>query len=140
MNAAPQKELFNHWLSVVDVPQQNAEISIRIVDAEESAQLNLAYRGKQGPTNVLSFPMQVTLEDDYVLLGDLVICAPVMQSEAQAADCSEESHWAHLTIHGMLHLLGYDHETDEHANKMEAIEIDLLGQLGFSNPYSQVST
>jgi len=115
--------------------QENFELSIRIVDENESAELNRRYRNKTGSTNVLSFPAELPENLNLPLLGDLVICAPVVSKEAQQQGKSELAHWAHMVIHGTLHLLGYDHQNDEQANIMEGHEISILNSLGFSNPY-----
>lgn len=122
---------------------QHVELAIRIVDEEEGFALNEQYRGKEYATNVLSFPVElpdalhdVAGSEDFPLpLGDLVICAPVVIKEAKAQDKEIIAHWAHLTTHGLLHLMGYDHVVDEEAEKMEALEVELLAKLGFSNPY-----
>jgi probable rRNA maturation factor len=111
------------------------EITIRLVDAPESYALNEAYRGKSAPTNVLSFPADHDLPLDVPLLGDLVICLPVVQAEARDQGKTETAHLAHLTIHGLLHLHGYDHETEEDALEMETLEIGILEKLGYANPY-----
>lgn len=111
----------------------DVEIGIRIVDKLEMTQLNLAYRKKDKPTNILSFPMHMP-----PMLGDLVACAEVIEEEANAQKKSFDAHWAHMIIHGVLHLQGYDHETEQDAEQMEALEIKLLAQLGFANPYQIV--
>jgi probable rRNA maturation factor len=115
-----------------------AEITVRMVDAAESAALNRRYRGKRGPTNVLSFSYG-SPPGRAGLAGDLVICAPVVLREAAAQDKRRRAHWAHMVVHGILHLRGYDHihETDAHA--MEALETRVLRRLGFSDPYSPKS-
>jgi len=113
----------------------NTELSIRLVDETESAFLNENFRQKQGATNILSFPFDGIKGTDINLLGDIAICAPLVKKEAADQNKSIESHWAHLTIHGVLHLYGYDHEKDDAAKKMEALEISILNSLGFSNPY-----
>lgn len=105
-------------------------VSIRLVDAEESKSLNATWREKDSPTNVLSFPSEVA-----GFLGDLVLCVPVIVDEARTQGKEPEAHWAHLVIHGVLHLLGYDHTSDELAEKMEAQEILILSSLGIDNPY-----
>lgn len=117
------------WLSpIVD---KNAEITIRIVDNDESINLNNIYRKKKYPTNVLSF-----LVDDKVhLIGDIVLCAPVIEKEALEQSKKLEAHYAHLIIHGALHLYGYDHENKKDADIMEAKEIKILTKLGYKNPY-----
>lgn len=124
------------WLETAILPfLQQAEVTVRIVDNAESQQLNQQYRGKNKPTNVLSFPFQNPPGIELALLGDLVISAPVVASEAQAQGKSLPAHWAHMIIHGSLHLLGFDHINDSDAEEMEAEEILLLQQLGFTNPY-----
>ena len=112
-----------------------AEITIRLVDSDESQQLNNQYRGKDKPTNVLSFPFEVPTGIELDLLGDLVICAPVIAAEAIEQNKSENAHWAHMVIHGCLHLLGYDHINDQEAEEMEALEIALLAKLNIADPY-----
>lgn len=112
-----------------------AELTIRIVDEDESAALNSTYRHKSGPTNVLSFPFTADVPLAVPVLGDLVICAPVMAREAQAQEKILEAHWAHIVIHGTLHLLGFDHLSVDQAQDMETLEIGLMEQLGYTNPY-----
>lgn len=116
---------------------KSAELTIRIVDKDEMIELNSLYRNKAYPTNVLSFPFDnpEELEDEMQILGDIAICAEVVKEEAKQQKKKEEAHWAHLVIHGTLHLLGYDHEKETDASKMEAEEIKILHSLGFSNPY-----
>jgi probable rRNA maturation factor len=114
----------------------DAEIGVRIVDEAEGAELNKQWRQKNKPTNVLSFPLDVVGDKGVLLLGDIVICAPVVAQEAQAQGKLALSHWAHLVIHGTLHLLGYDHETEAEADLMEARETALLAKLGVANPYT----
>jgi len=116
----------------------NPELTIRIVDIEESQHLNSQYRNKHKPTNVLSFPFEVPEGIEINLLGDLVICADVVKQEANEQNKITNSHWAHLVIHGCLHLLGYDHITEDEALEMETIEIKLLSTLGIDNPYQAV--
>lgn len=121
----------NHVIRHLDL-DLTGELTIRIVSPEESATLNETYRQKTGPTNVLSFPYDTP---DNTFGGDLAICAEKVKQEALDQDKSQAAHWAHLTMHGFLHLLGYDHETDAEAHKMEALEINLLQGFGVSNPY-----
>jgi probable rRNA maturation factor len=111
-------------------------VSVRAVGSARSRSLNSAYRGKDRPTNVLSFEGPGAMPDGSRLLGELVICAPVVAREAREQGRSAESHWAHMTVHGVLHLLGFDHERDAEARKMAAREIQILDRLGFSNPYA----
>ena len=117
---------------------QQLEQTIRIVDEAESRQLNKTWRGKDKPTNVLSFPSEQSDYLDYDHLGDLVICASVVMAEATQQKKDPLSHWAHMVIHGMLHLQGYDHITDSDSEQMEALEIEILATLGHTNPYSIV--
>lgn len=115
-----------------------ASLSVRIVGAAESRRLNAVWRGKDKPTNVLSFPSgvaRVTVGEPYPL-GDLVICAPVVAREAREQRKAPAAHWAHMVVHGVLHLLGYDHEIDRDAQVMEAREMNLLAKFGYSNPYA----
>ena len=114
--------------------RRDAELTIRIVNEAESTALNETYRRKQGPTNVLSFPFEAPPEAESSLLGDIVICAPVVLAEAIHQGKTPAAHWAHLVAHGVLHLLGYDHD-EEHAEAMEALEIRILAGLGFPDPY-----
>jgi probable rRNA maturation factor len=111
-------------------------VSVRAVGSARSRSLNSAYRGKDRPTNVLSFEGPGAMPDGTRILGELVICVPVVAREARAQGKSAESHWAHMTVHGVLHLLGFDHERDAEARKMAAREIQILDRLGFSNPYA----
>lgn len=111
------------------------EQTIRIVEKSESQALNAQYRGKNVPTNILSFPADVP-HIEYQCLGDLVICAPLVAAEAEQQHKSVKAHWAHLAVHGMLHLQGFDHENELDANKMEALEVEILSTLGYSNPYN----
>lgn len=132
----PTPEQFTQWASAAMFGHKNiAELSIRVVDENESAELNLAYRQKQGPTNVLSFPAELPEEIKIPLLGDLAICAPVVFREAAEQSKTLEAHWAHMVIHGTLHLLGFDHINDKDAEVMESLEISILMGLHYPNPY-----
>jgi probable rRNA maturation factor len=112
-----------------------AELSIRVVDLEEGRALNRDYRGKDYATNVLSFPAELPPGVMPALLGDLAICAPVVLREAAEQDKPARDHWAHLTIHGVLHLLGHEHVDDAQAQVMEALETRILAGLGIADPY-----
>lgn len=111
------------------------EITVRVVDEAESAELNLTYRHVAGPTNVLSFPFEAPAPLEISLLGDVVICAPVVDMEAREQKKTREAHWAHMIVHGTLHLLGYDHLNDDDAARMESEERRILAKLGFTDPY-----
>ena len=132
----PNDSEFLSWVEASLVENyDDLEQTIRIVSEAESRDLNLQYRGKDKPTNVLSFPSQSPFLD-YDCLGDLVICAPLVSEEALQQNKSRIAHWAHLVVHGMLHLQGYDHENTVDASKMEALEVEILSTLGYSNPYN----
>lgn len=133
----PSEEQFQQWVEHALKNYKNeAELTIRIVDTTESQTLNRDYRQKDKPTNVLSFPAEIPEFIDSNLLGDLVICAPVVIKESQEQQKQESAHWAHMVIHGVLHLLGYDHKEDGEAEEMEALETKLLTNLGFAAPYT----
>ena len=134
----PTDEQFTLWArTAIGNSMDEAELTIRIVDNHESQMLNNTYRGKDKPTNVLSFPFEAPPEIELPLLGDLVICAAVVENEAREQQKTLEAHWAHMVIHGCLHLLGYDHIEDEEAEEMESLEIQLVETLGFTNPYKE---
>lgn len=116
--------------------RSRAELSVRIVDLEEGRALNARWRDRDRPTNVLSFPADLPAELGIPLLGDLVICAPVVAREAAEQGKAEADHWAHLVVHGVLHLLGHDHENDAEAEVMEALERRILAGLGIADPYA----
>jgi probable rRNA maturation factor len=129
---------FRHWArSALAGHRRDAELSIRIVDAAESQALNRRYRGKDRPTNVLAFPAELPPELQLPLLGDLVICRDVVEAEAAEQQKPLDAHWAHMVVHGTLHLVGFDHESDEEAEAMERIETEVLAELGWPNPYQQ---
>ncbi len=132
----PTVEEFSTWLEAAVTPfQAQAEVTIRIVDTAESHQLNLEYRGKDKPTNVLSFPFEAPPGIELDLLGDLIICRQVVEQEAVEQNKPLNAHWAHMVVHGSLHLLGYDHIEDDEAEEMESLETDLMQKLGFEDPY-----
>lgn len=117
--------------------QSPAEVSIRLVDEAEMVELNGSYRDKQGATNVLSFAVDDDFQDqlEVPLLGDIVICHPVIIAEARAQSKTLPAHYAHMVVHGVLHLCGFDHEADADARRMETLETQILEELGFANPY-----
>lgn len=132
----PHPAQFREWVgSTLGDGFDNIEITIRIVDVEEMTELNQIYRKKTGPTNVLSFPAEIDESFDIPLLGDIVICAPVIEQEATDADIDLLAHWAHMVVHGTLHLLGYNHKADAEAEVMESLETKILTQLGYPAPY-----
>lgn len=133
----PPVAALERWISAALESQklEEAEVSLYIVDEAESQELNAQYRGKDKPTNVLSFPADIPEEVGIPLLGDLVVCAPVVEREAQEQGKTLEAHWAHMLVHGSLHLLGYDHIEDDEADVMEALETEIITGLGFPAPY-----
>jgi len=122
----------------------DAELTIRFVNENESAELNKQYRNKSGATNILSFPFEAPTElngeVELNLLGDLIICSDIVEKEAEQQNKSEIAHWAHMLVHGTLHLLGYDHLTDADADIMETKEIKILLKLGYSDPYREIES
>ena len=136
----PDRQQIQLWIdTALEDYDQDSEIVVRIVDERESAELNEQYRHKAGPTNILSFPVDVPEGIELDLLGDLVICAPVLAKEALAQDKILSHHWAHIVVHGVLHLLGYDHIDDAEAELMETKEIAVLNKLHIQNPYTEVN-
>ena len=132
----PDQKSFLEWVTVaLQQTMDPLEQSIRLVDEQESQQLNSRYRGKHKSTNVLSFPAEPCEYLEYQNLGDLVICVPVVEREAKEQGKPLSAHWAHMVIHGMLHLQGYDHVDDDQAQEMEQLEIEILEGLGHTNPY-----
>ena len=131
----PGSRLLARWVAAALASHKPVGLSIRIVGSARSRSLNARYRGKDKPTNVLSFAGAGTAPDGMLLLGELVICAPVVAREAREQQKALAQHWAHMTVHGVLHLQGFDHERASEAKKMEAREIQILDRLGFSDPY-----
>lgn len=131
-----EQQLTNWFEQTVKSFQKQAEITIRIVDEAESKTLNRDYRGKDKPTNVLSFPFEAPPGIELDLLGDLVICRQIVESEAKDQNKDLFAHWAHMVVHGTLHLLGYDHSNDEEAEEMESFEISIMNALEYPNPYA----
>ena len=131
-------EQLTSWIGMtLDEHQSNGELTLRLVDTQEILELNSTYRKQNKPTNVLAFPSSIpdTIELDHPFLGDVVVCPAVLQSEAMEQKVPLEAHWAHIVIHGVLHLLGYDHIEEDDAIVMQKMEIKLLGKLKFANPY-----
>ncbi|MCP4283326.1 MAG: rRNA maturation RNase YbeY [Gammaproteobacteria bacterium] len=132
----PAEAEFRRWAELaLEEHRQQAELTIRLVDEADSQRLNREFRGQDRPTNVLSFPFEAPAIASSNLLGDLVICAPLVRHEAEAQGKQITAHWAHMVVHGTLHLLGLDHQTDQEASVMEQIEVTVLSKLGFSDPY-----
>lgn len=132
----PEEDKIKSWVEVaLESVVNSAELVVRIVDRAEITALNLQYRGKDSVTNVLSFPYDELPGVVSNLLGDVVVCAPVVASESVAQGKSLESHWAHLVMHGVLHLRGYTHDRKEQAEAMEALELQLMAAVGFPDPY-----
>ncbi|WP_445946334.1 rRNA maturation RNase YbeY [Shewanella sp.] len=137
-NQLPSQADFDTWVrTALGNTLDTAELTIRLVEIAESQALNLGYRGKDKPTNVLSFPFEAPPGMELPLLGDLVICVAVVEQEALEQNKPLQAHWAHMVIHGCLHLLGYDHIIDQEADEMESLETQLIEGLGFSNPYKE---
>jgi probable rRNA maturation factor len=132
----PSPNLILRWVgAALSGERPDAELTVRIVGLEEGSHLNESYRHKPGPTNVLSFPAELPPDVNVPLLGDLVICAPVVVREAAEQGKQLEAHWCHMVIHGTLHLLGHDHIGDDEARRMEARERCVLSGLGYPDPY-----
>ena len=132
----PLKRSFVSWVAAIpELRGRKAEINVVIVDAKEGRRYNREFRGRDYATNVLSFPYEPLRGEKSALLGDLVICAPVVAREAKEQGKRPRDHYAHLAVHGVLHLLGHDHETDAEAAKMEALERRILAGLGIADPY-----
>lgn len=138
-DAVPEVEAFEKWLETALKAQGDVSLAVRVVGKKEMQTLNARYRGKDEPTNVLSFPVDIpepVLRDlDARPLGDIVICAPVVDAEAKQQGKPAGHHWAHLVVHGALHLIGHDHQDDEDAAEMEALEIRCLAALQIPDPY-----
>ena len=133
---SPDEDSIKRWVSAaIRDERDECELSIRIVDEQESADFNQRYRGKSGATNVLSFPFDAVTPEPLPILGDLVICAPVLVREAAEQQKTTTAHWAHIVIHGVLHLLGYDHIEDQDAEQMESLETEIMLVLDFPPPY-----
>ena len=137
-DGVPARRDFQRWaLAALQPLERSVELVIRIVDAQESRQLNRQYRAQDKATNVLSFPFEPPPAVESHHLGDLVICAPVVRQQAHEQHKQEQYHWAHMVVHGVLHLRGYDHQNEEDASEMEALEKRVLNQLGVPDPYRE---
>ena len=132
ISSADEKQQQGQW-------HDDVQMTVRIVEETEICQLNADYRHKNGPTNVLSFPFEappgVPADEYESTIGDLVVCASVVEKEAREQGKAVLAHWAHMIVHGTLHLLGYDHQNEQEAFEMESLEVRVLSDLGFSNPY-----
>ena len=136
----PSKEQFQCWVdAILSDESQNSEIVIRIIDEAEMILFNEQYRDKKGPTNILSFPFDVPEGIESDLLGDLLVCAPIVEKESQQQKKILDHHWAHMIVHGVLHLLGYDHINESDAEEMETLEIEILIKIKIENPYEEKS-
>ncbi|MCW5196353.1 rRNA maturation RNase YbeY [Buchnera aphidicola (Pemphigus obesinymphae)] len=132
----PEKKDFEIWLKkILKDKKKMYEITIRIVDKTEIQEMNLKYRGKKKPTNILSFTYSENEKKSVIFLGDLIICNTILQEEAKIQKKLLKSHWAHIIIHGTLHLLGYNHENHIQQKKMEFLETNIMLALGYQNPY-----
>lgn len=140
----PNNQELAEWAAItlakVNYEEPTVSVSIRVVSEDEITELNKNYRNIDKPTNVLSFPYEALPDVEIDLLGDIVVCAAVMQIEAQQQSKNIEQHWAHIIIHGVLHLLGFDHAEDTTAEEMESLEVSILSSLGIPNPYGEVNT
>lgn len=133
---SPKKGVLRQWANtVLKTQSKQGEITIRVVSIDEMTTLNKTFRKKEGPTNVLSFPYDIPTGIAIPMLGDIVICAKIVANEAKEQHITWEAHWAHMVVHGIYHLLGYDHETDHDAICMERLESNSMRSLGFNNPY-----
>jgi probable rRNA maturation factor len=134
----PAEEQLRSWINAAlnaGPSAEHNEVSVRLVDTEEMRTLNANFRDKEGSTNVLSFPTCLPEEVDTPLLGDIVVCVPVVRAEAQQQGKSLNAHWAHMMVHGTLHLLGYDHIKESEAKDMEALETAIMQHLNYDCPY-----
>ncbi len=138
----PSDKELTYWaittISFLEIPNTEQEFTIRIVDKAESARINKLFRGKNSATNVLAFPFCGTTPHPAGILGDLLMCAPKIREEAKVQGKEITAHWAHILVHGLLHLLGFDHKTDSEAKDMEALETSIMLKLEFPPPYELI--
>ena len=138
----PSDKELTYWattaISFLEIPNTEQEFTIRIVDKAESARINKLFRGKNSATNVLAFPFCGTTPHPVGILGDLLMCAPKIREEAKVQGKEITAHWAHILVHGLLHLLGFDHKTDSEAKDMEALETTIMLKLEFPPPYELI--
>lgn len=141
----PEKDQIQYWATMAvnaahQSDKEESQITVRIVEEAEISQLNASYRHKEGPTNVLSFPFKappgIPIEESAGSLGDLVICASIVEKEAVQQNKEIMQHWAHMIVHGTLHLLGYDHQTEQEAEDMEGLESTVLARMDYPDPYA----
>ena len=135
--AIPKKATIVSWIGTIVqmIPHHLTQITVRVVSENEMLNLNTRFRGDKTPTNVLSFPSEEKPDVKKGYSGDIAVCAAVVRSEAVAQDKALDAHWAHMVIHAVLHLCGYDHVNDAEATAMEALEVQVLEKLGFADPY-----
>ena len=139
--ALPAAPMVRRWVrAALAGRRERAELTVRLVDEPEMIELNQTYRHKTGSTNVLSFPFEAPPGITLALLGDVVICAPVVAREAAEQGKLLNAHWCHMVVHGVLHLLGFDHQTDNEAHTMERLETEIITALGFADPYAEVNS
>ena len=131
----PSSEQMQNWAASAYLEDTESYVALKVVGEEESKTLNSEFRGKDNSTNILSFPMQMPEGAELPILGDLALCAPVVEREAELQGKQLHAHWAHMLVHGVLHLQGYDHVDDNEAEEMESIEREILAKLGYPDPY-----
>ena len=133
----PSPAQMQRWAASAYLHDAKSYVALKVIDEEESQALNAGFRGKNKPTNILSFPMQMPEDVDLPILGDLALCAAVVAREAGRQGKHFHAHWAHMLVHGVLHLQGYDHMHDEEAEHMESLEREILAKLGYPDPYQE---
>lgn len=142
LNSVPNENELKQWiltgLACTGNLTEIKQLTVRVVGETEISELNQTYRHKRGATNVLSFPVDLPTDIALPLLGDIVVCVAVLEKEAQLQQKPLQRHWAHIVIHGVLHLLGYDHNTDAEAAVMESLEVEILSKIGYPNPYIEM--